>query len=64
MIDQSQRSAIQGCTVYGRNGEKIGKAGQVYLDDQTGRHERGTVKHRRVRHLRGVRPSAGGHLQR
>jgi uncharacterized protein (TIGR02271 family) len=43
MIDQSQLSAVQGCTVYGRDGEKIGKAGQVYLDDQTGRPEWVTV---------------------
>ena len=64
MIDQSRRSAIQGCMVYGRNGEKIDKAGQVYLDDQTGRPEWVTVKHQAVRHQRVVCPSAGGHLQR
>jgi uncharacterized protein (TIGR02271 family) len=43
MIDQSQLSAVGGCTVYGRDGEKIGKAGEIYLDDQTGRPEWVTV---------------------
>lgn len=43
MIDESQLSAVPGCTVYGRDGEKIGTAGQVYLDDQTGRPEWMTV---------------------
>jgi sporulation protein YlmC with PRC-barrel domain len=43
VIDQSQLSAIEGCTVYGRDGEKIGRTGQVYLDDQTGRPDWVTV---------------------
>jgi uncharacterized protein (TIGR02271 family) len=43
MIDPSQLSSVPGCTVYGADGEKIGKAGQVYLNDQTGRPEWVTV---------------------
>jgi uncharacterized protein (TIGR02271 family) len=36
MIDQQHLSQIAGSTVYGPDGGKIGKAGQIYLDDQTG----------------------------
>jgi uncharacterized protein (TIGR02271 family) len=39
MIDESQLSTVGRATVYGRDGEKIGRVGQIYLDDQTGRPE-------------------------
>jgi uncharacterized protein (TIGR02271 family) len=39
MIDESQLSAVEQATVYGNDGERIGKVGQVYLDDETGRPE-------------------------
>ncbi len=43
MLDESQIGQISGTTVYGSDGNKIGKAGEVYLDDQTGRPEWVTV---------------------
>ncbi|MGI8699843.1 MAG: DUF2382 domain-containing protein [Nocardioidaceae bacterium] len=43
MLDESQIAQISGTTVYGSDGNKIGKAGEVYLDDQTGRPEWVTV---------------------
>jgi len=43
MIDQSQLSDIRGTTVVDNDGDKIGKAGEVYLDDATGRPEWLTV---------------------
>jgi uncharacterized protein (TIGR02271 family) len=36
VIDQSELSRIMGVDVYGADGDKIGSAGQVYLDNQTG----------------------------
>jgi uncharacterized protein (TIGR02271 family) len=39
VIDESQLSAVERASVYGSDGEKIGKVGQVYLDDETGRPE-------------------------
>jgi uncharacterized protein (TIGR02271 family) len=46
MIDTSQVQALlsSGGEVVGQDGTKIGKVGQVYLDDQTGRPEWVTVK--------------------
>ena len=42
MISQEQLRDIEGATVYG-NGEKIGKAGQIFLDDNTSTPEWVTV---------------------
>jgi len=36
MISNNQIAQIDGATVHGSDGSKIGKAGQVYLDDSTG----------------------------
>jgi sporulation protein YlmC with PRC-barrel domain len=36
MIDQSDLSRIMGADVYAPDGEKIGSASQVYLDDRSG----------------------------
>jgi uncharacterized protein (TIGR02271 family) len=36
MISENQIDDVQRATVYDRSGDKIGKAGQVYLDDATG----------------------------
>jgi uncharacterized protein (TIGR02271 family) len=36
MLGQDQIDQVQGSDVYGSDGSKIGTAGQVYLDDQTG----------------------------
>ena len=43
MITEQQLSSIRGATVYDADGDKIGKAGEVYLDDSTGRPEWLTV---------------------
>ena len=43
MITTNDLSAVPGTTVYGSDGEKIGRAGQVYLDDQSGQAEWVTV---------------------
>src|SRR3954451_11630137 len=43
MIDMNQLSTLPGTTVYGSDGEKIGSAGQAYLDDQSGQPEWVTV---------------------
>jgi len=43
MIDQSQLGDIRGTTVIDSDGDKIGKAGDIYLDDATGRPEWLTV---------------------
>jgi uncharacterized protein (TIGR02271 family) len=39
VIDQREISRIMGADVYGADGDKIGSAGQVYLDNQTGQPE-------------------------
>jgi len=44
MIDQSEIGRLTGADVYGPDGTKIGSAGQVYLDDQTGNPEWVSVK--------------------
>ena len=36
MIEESQLQNIGGRDVYGSDGDKIGSAGQIYADDQTG----------------------------
>lgn len=43
MIDTSNVNDVIGSTLYGSDGEKIGKVGQVFLDDSTGRPEFLTV---------------------
>jgi uncharacterized protein (TIGR02271 family) len=43
MISEQQLSGIRGTTVFDTDGDKIGKAGEVYLDDATGRPEWLTV---------------------
>ena len=43
MISQDQAAELMGTTAYGQGGDKIGKVGQVFLDDQTGRPEWVTV---------------------
>jgi len=44
MIDSNQIDQILGKIVYGSDGGKLGKVGQVYLDDATGRPEWATVQ--------------------
>jgi uncharacterized protein (TIGR02271 family) len=44
MIDQASVPSLMGSTVRDNSGDKIGKVGQVYLDDTTGRPEWVTVK--------------------
>ncbi|GAB3674270.1 DUF2382 domain-containing protein [Angustibacter aerolatus] len=36
MINHEQADRLKGATVYSSTGDKIGKAGDIYLDDQTG----------------------------
>ena len=43
MLDAQDARSIMGATAYGSDGDKIGKVGQVYLDDQSGRPEFVTV---------------------
>jgi uncharacterized protein (TIGR02271 family) len=43
MLDAQDARSIMGATAYGSDGNKIGKVGQVFLDDQTGRPEFVTV---------------------
>jgi uncharacterized protein (TIGR02271 family) len=43
MLNESEAQELMGKTVYSGEGEKIGKAGQVFLDDRTGRPEFLTV---------------------
>jgi uncharacterized protein (TIGR02271 family) len=44
MIDTEEINRITGTDVYSTDGDKVGTAGQVYLDDQTGRPEWVTVR--------------------
>jgi len=39
MRDSNQIEQVIGQSVYGRDGDKLGKVGQVYLDDETGKPE-------------------------
>lgn len=43
MIAQQELPMVSGATVYGADGDKIGKASQVYLDDATGQPDWVTV---------------------
>ena len=43
MINESQVPDLVGSTAYGPDGEKLGKVGQVYFDDQSNRPEWVTV---------------------
>jgi uncharacterized protein (TIGR02271 family) len=43
MIEQSQTQDVLGATAYGSDGGKIGKVGQLFLDDQSGAPEFVTV---------------------
>jgi len=43
MLADDQLEQAIGSTAYGSDGEKIGKVGQIYLDDQTGQAEWATV---------------------
>ena len=43
MIDTTNINEVIGSTLYGSDGDKIGKVGQVFLDDSTGRPEFLTV---------------------
>jgi uncharacterized protein (TIGR02271 family) len=44
MISEQQISQIIGTTAYDADGDKLGKVGEVYLDDETGRPEWATVQ--------------------
>jgi uncharacterized protein (TIGR02271 family) len=44
MIHSNQIDQVLGQTVYGSDGDKLGKVGQIYLDDATGRPEWATVQ--------------------
>jgi uncharacterized protein (TIGR02271 family) len=43
MISTNELGSVSGATVYGRDGQKIGTAGNAYIDDQTGEPEWVTV---------------------
>jgi uncharacterized protein (TIGR02271 family) len=43
VINESQLDSIIGTTAYGRDDQKLGKVGQVFLDDQTGQPQFATV---------------------
>jgi uncharacterized protein (TIGR02271 family) len=43
MLTQDQLREVIGTTAYGSDGEKLGKVGQVYLDDHTGEPEFASV---------------------
>ena len=43
MLEQNQIDQVTGTDVYGSDGDKIGKVGQIYLDDQTGQPDWATV---------------------
>ncbi len=43
MLEQNQIDQVSGADAYGVDGKKIGKVGEIYLDDQTGRPEWITV---------------------
>lgn len=44
MLNDTEIRDVIGTTAYGADGEKIGKIGQVFLDDQTGRPEFVTIR--------------------
>lgn len=43
MLDQNHIDQVRGTTAYGADGEKLGKVGEVYLDNQSGTPEWATV---------------------
>jgi uncharacterized protein (TIGR02271 family) len=43
MLTEAQAREVIGSTAYGQDGEKIGKVGQLFLDDQTGQPEFVTI---------------------
>ena len=43
MLNDTQAREVTGATLYDQDGTKVGKVGQLYLDDQTGRPEFVTV---------------------
>jgi uncharacterized protein (TIGR02271 family) len=43
MLNDTQTREVVGATTYGNDGEKIGRVGQIFLDDQSGRPEFVTV---------------------
>ncbi|MBA3232415.1 MAG: PRC and DUF2382 domain-containing protein [Propionibacteriales bacterium] len=43
MLEENQIEHVRGADVYGADGDKIGKVGEVYLDDQTGKPDWATV---------------------
>ncbi len=44
MMDSNQIEQVIGQSVHGTDGDKLGKVGQVYLDDETGKPEWATVQ--------------------
>jgi sporulation protein YlmC with PRC-barrel domain len=60
MIDQASVPSLMGSTVRDSAGEKIGKVGQVYLDDTTGQPEWVTVRTGLVRHQGELRAAGRG----
>jgi len=44
VIERSELDRVMGADVYGSDGDKIGSAGQVYLDNETGQPEWTTVR--------------------
>ena len=56
---RSSYDQLTGATAYDRDGDKIGKIGQVYYDDATDQPTWITVQHRSVRHERELRAGAG-----
>lgn len=43
MLDQGNIDQARGSTAYGADGDKLGKVGEIYLDDETGKPEWATV---------------------
>ncbi|MEJ7690693.1 MAG: PRC and DUF2382 domain-containing protein [Nocardioidaceae bacterium] len=43
MLDQQNIDQVRGSTAYGTDGDKLGKVGEIYLDDETGQPEWATV---------------------
>src|SRR3954463_10987191 len=43
MLNETDARRVVGATAYGGDGEKIGKVGQLFLDDESGRPEFVTV---------------------
>ena len=43
MISQEQAHQVMGVTAYDETGQKIGKVGQIFVDDETGEPEFATV---------------------